>query len=144
MNVTKEVILDLLPLYLAGEASPATRALVEEYMEHDPDLAQRLRTQWTDNLSKIAPTALPPDLELRSLSRTRGLLAWQKWLFGLGLTFTLLSLSCQINFQGARLTDFHFLFRDYPAPIGACIVLAIVCWTAYYSILRRLRTNRPA
>jgi hypothetical protein len=43
MNVTREVILDLLPVYLAGEASPATRALIEEYMEQDPELAQRLR-----------------------------------------------------------------------------------------------------
>ena len=66
MNVTREVILDLLPVYLAGEASPATRALIEEYME-DKDLAQRIHVQWVDNLAKIKPAALPPDLELRSL-----------------------------------------------------------------------------
>ena len=29
MNVTREVILDLLPVYVSGEASPATKALIE-------------------------------------------------------------------------------------------------------------------
>jgi hypothetical protein len=59
MNINREVILDLLPVYLAGEASPATRALIEEYMEQDKDLAQRIRVHWADNLSKITPAALP-------------------------------------------------------------------------------------
>jgi len=38
MNVTREVILDLLPVYLAGEASPDTRALIEEFVEQDLSL----------------------------------------------------------------------------------------------------------
>ena len=46
MNVTREVILDLLPVYLSGEASPATRTLVEEYLKQDAELAQRIRLQW--------------------------------------------------------------------------------------------------
>ena len=40
MKVTRNVILDLLPLYLADEVSPETRALVEEYLETDPELAK--------------------------------------------------------------------------------------------------------
>ena len=40
MEVTRNVILDLLPLYLADEVSPETRALVEEYLETDPELAK--------------------------------------------------------------------------------------------------------
>ena len=71
MNVTREVILDLLPVYLAGEASPATRALIEEYMEQDKELAERIRVPWAESFAKITPPALPPSLELRSLRRTR-------------------------------------------------------------------------
>jgi len=72
MNVTREVILDLLPVYLAGEASPATRALIEEYMEQDPELAQRIRLQWADNLGKIAPPRFHPILNCdRSTARAR-------------------------------------------------------------------------
>ena len=77
MNVTREVILDLLPVYLSGEASPATRTLVEEYMKQDPELAQRIRLQSSDNLAKTAPSALPPDLEFQSFRRTRRLLGWR-------------------------------------------------------------------
>ena len=39
MEVTKDVILDLLPLYSADEASADTRALVEEYLAAHPELA---------------------------------------------------------------------------------------------------------
>ena len=78
MNVTREVILDLLPVYLTGEASPATRELVEEYLKQDPELARRLRNQWAENLSRVAPSTLPPELELNALRRTRGLISWQR------------------------------------------------------------------
>lgn len=40
MKVTRDVILDLLPLYLADEASEDTRDLVEHYLETVPQLAQ--------------------------------------------------------------------------------------------------------
>lgn len=142
MNVTREVILDLLPVYLAGEASPATRAVIEEYMEQDPELAQRIRLQWADNLGKIAPSALPPDLELRSLRRTRALLGWQRWLFGFAIFFTAMSLSNEFSFEGGHLREFHFLLRDYPAEFGTCVVLGLACWIAYFSIRRHLRTPK--
>jgi predicted anti-sigma-YlaC factor YlaD len=141
MNVTREVILDLLPVYLSGEASPATRTLVEEYMKQDPELGQRIRLQWADNFAKAVPSALPPDLELRSLRRTRSLLTWQRWLFGLGISFSALSLSNQSSFEGGHLKDFHFLLRDYPAEFGICLALGLACWIAYFFIRRRLRTS---
>jgi hypothetical protein len=140
MNVTREVILDLLPVYLAGEASPATRELVEEYMKQDPDLAKRIRQQWSENFAKVAPSALPPDLELRSLRRTRNLIGWQRWLFGFGIFFTAMSLSNEFSFTGWHLNEFHFLLRDYPVPFGACVTLGLACWIVYFSIRRRLRT----
>ena len=77
MNITREVILDLLPAYLSGEASPATRTLVEEHMKEDAELAQRVRLLLADNLVKAPPPVLPPELELRSLRRTQRLLGWQ-------------------------------------------------------------------
>lgn len=39
MKITRNVIEDLLPLYLAHEVSADTRTLVEEYLETDPELA---------------------------------------------------------------------------------------------------------
>jgi hypothetical protein len=138
MNVTREVILDLIPVYLAGEASPATRALIDEYLLEDPELAQRIRTLAVDGLAAIKQPPLSADVELRSLRRARALLGWQKWLFGLGITFTALSLSNETSFAGGRLREFHFLIRDYPAQFGTFAALALICWVSYYVIRRRL------
>lgn len=124
MNVTREVILDLLPVYLAGEASAATVALVEEYLKQDPALAERVRQLAADTLGKIGPAVLPPELELRSLRRTRVLIGWQKWLFGFGISFTAVT----------------FTATSPPARAGLALV-AIACWIAYYSLRRRLRTR---
>lgn len=52
MKVTRNVILDLLPLYAAGEVSEDTRLMVEEYFEKDNEMAraaQRLRDQLSMN-----------------------------------------------------------------------------------------------
>ena len=140
MTVTRDVVKDLLPVYLAGEASPDTRALVEEFLKQDADLARRIRQQWAEGLAVAAPTALPPDLELRSLKRTRRLLGWQRWLFGFGIAFTSVGLSLKISFTDGRLTDLHLLLRDYPQPIGICLGIGLACWAVYIAIRRRLRT----
>ena len=61
MEVTRKVILDLLPLYLAGEVSPDTKTLVEQYLETDPELAQKVRKV---NVMKLeADTPIPFEKE---------------------------------------------------------------------------------
>ena len=37
MNLTQEVVTDLLPIYFSGEASSGTKSLVEEYFRDHPD-----------------------------------------------------------------------------------------------------------
>lgn len=141
MEVAREVILDLLPLYQAGEASAASRALVEEHLRRDPELAQRLRLLSTEELAGAVPA--PPDLELRSLRRTRGLLALQRWLFGFGIAFTAIAFSLELDFGGGRLRRFRLLLLDYPLQFGICLALGLGCWIAYYAVRRRLRTGIP-
>ena len=142
MNVTREVILDLLPVYLSGDGSPATRALVEEYLKQDEEFAGRIRLQCAENFAAALPSSLPPDLELRVLRRTRALLGWQRWLFGFAIAFTALAFSNEWTFKSGRLREFHFLLRDYPAQLGTCFALGLVCWVAYFLIRRRLHTTR--
>ena len=143
MNVTREVILDLLPVYLSGEASPATRTLVEEYLKQDTELAQRVRLQSPDNISKTVPSTLPADLELQSLRRTRSLLRRQRWLFGFAIFFSATLLSNESRWDGWHLKEFHFLLHNSPTEFGTCLVLGIACWIAYFWIRRRLRTAAP-
>jgi len=142
MNVTREVILDLIPVYLAGDASPATRALIDEYLRQDPELAQRVRTLSVNSLAAIKQPPLSSDIELRSLRRARALIGWQKWLFGLAITFTALSFSNEFSTESGHLREFHFLIRDYPAQFGTFAALALICWVSYYIIRRRLRVGK--
>lgn len=44
MKVEREVIIDLLPAYFSGEASAATRVLVEDYFRDHPDFEKTARS----------------------------------------------------------------------------------------------------
>ena len=57
MEITRNVILDLLPLYLADEVSADTRALVEKYLETDPELAN-IAEQSASKTVKLSPNRL--------------------------------------------------------------------------------------
>lgn len=145
MNVTREVILDLLPVYLAGEASADTRRLVEEYLEQDPALAETVRREPAlESLGQAAASPLPPpppDVEVRSLRRTRSMIAWQRRLFGFGIGFTAIAATTKITFRQGRIDEVRFLIRDFPAQFGVAAVLAVVCWGGYFLLRRRLRTG---
>ena len=139
MNVKKEVILDLLPVYLAGEASQATRSLVEEFLAQDPELAESVRSQQTDSALTTTLLGLPPELELKSLHRTRHLLSLQRWLFGLAIGFSAVALSTEISFKEGHLSEFHFLINNNPALFGSSLALGVICWIAYFFTRHRLR-----
>jgi len=140
MKVTREVILDLLPLYLAGEASPSTRDLVEEYLKQDPELGQRIRLQMAEGLKRAAPSGLPPDLEFRSLKRTRRLLTLQKWLFGVALGFAAFGLSIGFSTRNGHFQRIFFLVRDYPTVFGGALGCSLLCWMLYFFVRHRVRT----
>jgi|RhiMetdeSRZDD1v2_1073273.scaffolds.fasta_scaffold106810_5 anti-sigma factor RsiW len=53
-EVTNNVILDLLPLYLAGEVSEDTAALVKKFLEANPELAETAKQMAkADSLNKV-------------------------------------------------------------------------------------------
>lgn len=53
-ELTKEVVLDLLPLYLAGEVSPETNGVIKEYLESNPELAEIAKEMAkADSLNKV-------------------------------------------------------------------------------------------
>ena len=86
--VPRNVILDLLPAYLAGEASSETRALVEEYAQNDPQIARMIRA---GALEPAIPSPAPPaDLEMKALKRIRRRIRRQIVLVGLGTALLLM------------------------------------------------------
>lgn len=137
MRIAREVIVDLLPVYASGEASAATRTLVEEYLSQDPELMEELLRVKSEDHLDFPEINVPPELAMRSLRRTKKLLAWQRWLFGTGIFFTLFSLSFETNISGGRIREFHFLLRDSPL-FASFLVIGICCWIAYFVVRRQL------
>src|SRR6185503_207835 len=70
MDTQRDAMLDLLPLYLAGEARPGTRQLVTEYLSRHPELAEQVRQQ-AETEPDAGEAVLSPELEARALLRTR-------------------------------------------------------------------------
>jgi hypothetical protein len=73
MQISRNVILDLLPVYLAGEASEDTRVLVEEYLQTDQELARIVaeskKTPFTENVS----IPINKETEMASLEKTQAM-----------------------------------------------------------------------
>jgi hypothetical protein len=88
MNVTREVISDLWPVYAAGESSADTRALVEAFLRKDPEYAELLQGRDEEGLLRHDVPRLPPDREAQALRRTKRLLHGWDWLLFMAMLFS--------------------------------------------------------
>jgi len=70
-TVPRNVILDLLPAYIAGEAREESRALVEEFARNDPQIARLIRTGKLEPAVISLKMAMPDDLEMKTMKRVR-------------------------------------------------------------------------
>jgi hypothetical protein len=73
-EITRDVILDLLPLYLAGEASEDTARLVGRYLESDPELAEIVQQEAEFNLLDEIPVPMTKEKNMEKFIETK------KWL----------------------------------------------------------------
>jgi hypothetical protein len=85
MNISTEVIRDLLPAYVAGEASADTRAIVESALASDADLRAEATNLGTVPAAGVTP---PADLGLETLKRTQRLLRRRALLAGFSVFFS--------------------------------------------------------
>lgn len=136
MNVTKDVIQDLVVVYLAGDASADTRRLVEEFLAKDPEMAERVKAAQAFSMPTAAP---PPDLERRALDRTRRLLRRKSYLLGFAFFFTFLPLSFAYSFDEKSVT--FLLFRDMPVVAGILGQIAVYIWIAFLYTCWQLRAT---
>ena len=72
MNISRDVVKDLIPVYLSGDASADTRTLVESYLKTDPELAADVTAARGPSLG--LPATRPPTAEKQTLDATRQLL----------------------------------------------------------------------
>lgn len=136
MNVSRDTIIDLLPLYVSGEASPATQELVREFLGRDPELA-RLAREHETALGSAVVSAKAPDLEAVSFQRTRGRIVAQRWAFGLAWLFTAVTFSTEVKRDGLHITSARLALVDAPLLLGIVAALATISWLVYFNLRSR-------
>ena len=70
-EITRDVILDLLPLYVAGEVSADTRALVERHLQADPELARIAEESAAMELSSDVPIPLTKENQMKAYEEAK-------------------------------------------------------------------------
>jgi len=135
MNISREVVKDLIVVYLSGEASPDTRALVESYLKTDPELARDVEA------ARGGPLELPaipaPTAEKLALDATRQQIKNRTATLAVATLFTVLPLT--FAFSGNTVT--FFLIRDAPVIGVAWWATAAVMWFWHLKIRRRLHVS---
>ena len=92
MNIPRSVILDLLPLYLAGEVSQETREFVDQYLQTDPELATLFRQPAID-LPEDIPIALSQEDEMKALYQAKRYAFWRTVIIAVLTSFMVLALT---------------------------------------------------
>jgi hypothetical protein len=134
MRITRDVVNDLLPAYIAGEASADTVALVEEFLRLDPDLARTVEALRANPLPEL-PLALRPTQEKETLDMTKKLLRLRGIMMGFAMFLTLLPLSFRFANGGITWT----FLQEAPPQLTALVSLAAVaCWGGFLYVRRRL------
>ena len=134
MNVTREVVTDLLPIYFSGEASVDTRTLVEDYFHQDPDFERIARSAATplETLRAVRPIAASSEQKKRDLESVRRGLWRRRMLFAGSLLLTLVPL-WPYSTNGHLVSP---MVRDAPWEAAFHWSLAALLWFLYLYLAR--------
>lgn len=133
MKITRDVILDLLPLYLADEVSEDTRAIVEAHLQTDPKLAQLVeqaqQNDFLTNLDNEVAIPLTKEHEMKTFEKTKRLTFQYNLFLALAIFTSLLF----IAFRGDSEGNISWLWQD--SDMGyAIFVVAAVFWMAFGNV----------
>lgn len=138
VNITREVISDLLPLYFSGEVSDDTARLVEAYFAQDPEFAGRARTL-SESSGIGAPAIAAPEAESekRALESARRFLRNRAIVLACALALLLAPLSFTFDGGGIR----WWMLRDKPLPAVLLFLAGLVCWLLHAMMGYRARKS---
>jgi len=136
MNITRDVVRDLLPLYASGEASADTRALVDFFLKADPGLATEVASMREDAPLVAAAPVPPMAADRKALERTRHLLRQRTGFFAAAIFFTMLPLSVRGGDDGVR-----FIFSSLPVLQASFLSSALVFWIMYAVTRHKMRVS---
>jgi hypothetical protein len=132
MNITKNIITDLLPLYYSEECSDDTKLLVEEFLQKNPEFKQQAIHFSQNPFPSHIPQSLNKEDEMKSLLKTRRLLKWRSYLMGFAIFFSCATFSFVYD-QG----NIHWIVLSSLNATLFYGTLGIGFWVAYF-ITRRI------
>ena len=90
MKITKDVILDLLPLYTAGEVSPDTKALVDAYLKTDAELAKMVKESSEMRLPDGPPAPMTREDQMKAYVEAKKWMFWKTFVIAVAISFSIL------------------------------------------------------
>lgn len=131
-GIHRNIILDLLPAYVGGEASAETRDLVEEFSQSDPSIAQLIRA---GGLSELPSHSIDEkqSSELKALQRVKRRVNKQSWYLGLAIFFTLFAVTFNIGPDGI-----HWTWYELPRVAVLSCAFAVFFWLGYAQSRKRI------
>lgn len=133
-NPHEDIILDLLPLYFAGEANAASRGVVEDYFAAHPQFAKAVRA------AQINSVAVPGNASVTggpvAIKRIRSQLRWRAALIAIAIFCTISPFTFIFENDHVR----YFMWRDSPAAALAYCGVAALAWIALLLMIRRINT----
>ncbi len=91
MDITRDIVLDLLPLYLAGEASADSTTAVRLFLEGDPGLARMVQEEGIPRL-RGAPRPISKEIEMEAYRKATVMMTIRTIAVAVVIAGTLLSL----------------------------------------------------
>ena len=123
MKISRDVVLDLWSVYSSGEASPDTKALVEAFLESDPEWARMLDDRNGQiRLPEVAAPSLP-DTELKALGRVKRILQRRDWFLFFAMLFSGLAVARLISDTSFDVSPLQFIVT---ASLAACLWVAFL------------------
>ncbi len=132
MEITRNVIADLLPLYDSKECSPDTKQLVEDFLKADPGFAKQVQSKRP--YPSFAVEHLRKSDEMKALRKAKKVLRIQGSIMALAIFFSLAPFSV-FRFEG----NTHWLLLESPLAAGTYGGIGICLWIVYFVVRRRKR-----
>lgn len=134
MKPDEDVILDLLPLYFSGDASAASRAMIEAYFEEHPRFAQAMRASQVS--APGVPGAAAPNSGHAAITRVRTQLKWRSALMAIAIFCSIAPFTFALD--SGRIV--YFMWRDAPLTAAVYAGVAALVWIAIGLSARRANT----
>jgi hypothetical protein len=128
-KIPRQVILDLLPLYLANEVSEETRGWVEDCLKQDHQLATLAEMAKKSPPLQDIPAPLTKETEMEAFKKSKRLIVQHNVFLGLAVLATFLSAPATISLRD----------EDPLAPF-LFIGLAAIFWTAFFWVNKKLES----